>query len=137
MKTGPRSRTFLGKKDKTLAAPVPAGSEILERGGSQHGLFCIHNTKVSGCVGNCITLWRVDGCGYTVDLDDAWKLTMEQAQEICRTRPQEDFPVSYALLNSLAKRHVDIQGLREAMGARRRTSDPNPASQPNSNTKES
>ncbi len=45
----------------------------------------------------------------TVDLDEAWKVSKELATEICRTRPTEDFPVPYEILDSLAKRHVDIR----------------------------
>ena len=82
-------------------------------------LFCIQNKKGSGCVGNSILFWRVDGCGYTVDLDEAWKVSKERADEICRSRPKEDFPVSYELLDSLAKRHVDIQALHSANEAKK------------------
>lgn len=78
-------------------------------------LYCIHNKKTSGCVGNCVLLWRRAGCGYTVNLNEAWKMSKKQADEICGSRPKEDFPVSYHLLRQLAQSHVDIQELTEAL----------------------
>jgi hypothetical protein len=97
--------------------------------GAKEKLFCIHNKKGAGCVGNSSLFWRVDGCGYTVNLDEAWKVSAERAAEICRSRPEEDFPVSYAILESLARRHVDIQALRAALKAQgsthKRTTYPN------------
>src|ERR1051326_8394209 len=86
---------------------------------SSAALFCIHNKKTSGCVGNCVLLWRVCGSGYTVDLDEAWKLTKEQADDVCRQRPKEDFAIPYELLSSLARRHIDIQGLQSALKAQK------------------
>jgi hypothetical protein len=77
--------------------------------------FCIRNQKGSGCVGNCAIFWGPDGCGYTVNLDEAWKVSYEEAVEICRSRPDEDFPVSYDTLLALSHRHVDIQAIRRAM----------------------
>lgn len=72
-------------------------------------LFYIQNT---GCVGNCMRFWRIDGKGYTSDLDDAWKVPFEQAESICRSRPREDFAHPASLIDSLSKRHIDIQALR-------------------------
>jgi len=75
-------------------------------------LFYIHN--VSTCE-NCMRFWRVNGGGYTVDLDDAWKVTYEKAKSICQDRPKEDFAYPVALVDSLAERHIDIQALRKAV----------------------
>lgn len=77
-------------------------------------LFYIHN---AGTNGNCMRFWRVDGGGYTVDLDDAWKVDYEKAKSICSCRPKEDFAYPVALVDSLAKRHIDIQALRKAVKA--------------------
>ena len=93
--------------------------EVLLTGRVPEPLFCIHNKKGSGCVGNSMLFWRVDGCGYTVDLDEAWKVTKARADEICRSRPKEDFSISYTLLESLAKRHVDIQAVNAAFEAKK------------------
>lgn len=79
-------------------------------------LFCIWNKKTSGVVGNSMLFWRENGQGYTVNLDDAWKVTKTEADIICKARPKEDFPIPYAKLNELAKRHVDVQNFREEYG---------------------
>jgi hypothetical protein len=34
--------------------------------------------------------WRVDGKGYTQNLDEAWRVTGDKARQICRDRPTED-----------------------------------------------
>lgn len=74
-------------------------------------LYYIQNV---GYCGNCIKFWRVDGHGYTMDLNDAWKVTREKAASICRDRPKEDIPLSAALLDSIAERHVNSETLRLA-----------------------
>ena len=40
-----------------------------------------------GYCGDCLLWWRVEGKGYTCDLDYAWKVTEEKAAAICRDRP--------------------------------------------------
>ena len=69
-------------------------------------LYYIQHVKF---VGNCMLFWRPNGCGYTVDLDDAWKVSKQFALNICKSRPEEDFPRLATLVDSLAKRHVDVQ----------------------------
>jgi len=75
----------------------------------------IQNVK---CVGNCMMFWRIGGHGYTVNLDEAWRVTKDQAEQICKSRPEEDIPRRCDLIDSLAKRHVDIQAVlaSERMG---------------------
>jgi len=75
-------------------------------------LYCIQNK--STYVGNSVLFWRVDGSGYTCNLDEAWKVTKEKADEICRSRPKQDYPLPLALLESIAERHVDMQKLPPA-----------------------
>ena len=43
-----------------------------------------------GYCGNCLWWWRQDGHGYTLNLDHAWKVTKERADEIWRVRRGED-----------------------------------------------
>lgn len=62
-------------------------------------------------VGNCVLWWCVDGQGYTVDIDQAWSVTKEQASHICSSRPDQDIPWSVKLIDKLARRHVDAQTL--------------------------
>lgn len=78
-------------------------------------LYYIQHVKV---VGNCALFWRIDGHGYTVDLDDAWKVPKLQALNICGDRPKEDFPQPVILIDSLAKRHVDVQVIRKGTQGR-------------------
>ena len=42
------------------------------------GLYYIQDTR-SVC-GNSVVWWRVDGCGYTSNLDEAWRVGREQAE---------------------------------------------------------
>lgn len=72
-------------------------------------LYYIQNT---GFCGNCLKWWRVDGHGYTMDLDDAWKVNKEKADEICRSRPKEDIPWPVSVIDSVAQRHVNVERLR-------------------------
>lgn len=72
-------------------------------------LYYIQNRK---CVGNCMMFWRVDGNGYTVNLDEAWKVSLGRARDICQSRPDEDFFHPASLIDPLACRHVDVQKVR-------------------------
>lgn len=69
-------------------------------------LFYIQN---KGFVGNSLRFWRPEGAGYTCDLDDAWKVTAEKANEITRVRRGEDVAISAKLLDSLASRQVNCE----------------------------
>lgn len=77
-------------------------------------LYYIQNV---GYQGNCMKFWRPDGKGYTVDLDDAWKLTKAQAEDICRSRPTEDVPFLVSEIDAIARRHASIEVLRSARHA--------------------
>lgn len=86
--------------------------------------FCIQN---SGYVGNSIRLWRVDGGGYTSNISEAWKVSKEKADQICRTRPKEDCAIPLSILESLSEKHVDVQKLTAAgfgIDAARKASEP-------------
>lgn len=72
-------------------------------------LYYIQNT---GFTGNCLKWWRPDGKGYTLNLDDAWKVSRDKAAAICHDRPKEDIPHVVALIDSLATRHVNCEALR-------------------------
>jgi hypothetical protein len=52
-------------------------------------LYYIQNR---GYCGNCLRWWKDGGHGYTSNLDEAWKVSKERAEEICRSRPEEDIP---------------------------------------------
>lgn len=89
--------------------------------------FCIQN---SGYVGNSIRLWRVDGGGYTSNISEAWKVSKEKADQICRTRPKEDCAIPLSILESLSEKHVDVQKLTAAgfgIDAARKASEEKPA----------
>jgi hypothetical protein len=69
------------------------------------GLYYIQST---GFVGDSLLWWRPDGKGYTTNLDQAWKVTREKAEEICKTRPEEDFMWPSDVVDSLASRHCAV-----------------------------
>lgn len=70
-------------------------------------LFYIQNR---GYCGNCMFWWRADGKGYTLDLDQAWKVTKEQSGKLCRPGIDRAWPVS--LVEAAMRRHVSIELLR-------------------------
>jgi hypothetical protein len=75
------------------------------------GLYYIQNT---GFCGNCLKWWRTDGHGYTLDLNDAWKVTAEKAAQLCRNRPDQDIPHKAEAIDAIAARHVNVEALRLA-----------------------
>lgn len=56
--------------------------------------------------GNCRLWWKVDGAGYTTNLDRAWLVGKEQAERICTGRPDQDVMRSATEMVHLAERHV-------------------------------
>lgn len=70
-------------------------------------LYYIQNK--SQYVGNCVLFWRKYGCGYTCNLDDAWKVNKTVADEICKSRPKEDVPLECSKVDQAATRHFDSQ----------------------------
>lgn len=85
--------------------PIPASS-----------MYYIQN---KGYVGNCLLWWREGGNGYTCDLSEAWRLPEEKANDICKSRPEEDIPHPVDLVNSIAVRHVSCEQFRVALAAAR------------------
>jgi hypothetical protein len=73
-------------------------------------LYYIQNR---GYCGNCMSFWRMYGKGYTCDLDDAWKVPKEKAEEIVRSRPTVDTAWPVEQIDAAAQRHVSIEVLRE------------------------
>ena len=59
-----------------------------------------------GFCGNCLFWWCPDGHGYTCNLDAAWKVTNEQAKEICKSRPKDDIPWLVTKADARVQRHV-------------------------------
>lgn len=160
MKSGPRSRTFLEKKDKSLAASGPAGSES-----AVHGKSIRHYTEDQ---------WRAEGerrfgpdmmkwrficpiCGNVASCEDFRQYADRGAtpnSATCEcigryTGAKDSFdkktkPCNYAGYGlfrlspiRIDRANVETHCFAFAEPDERRTSDPNPASQPNSNTKES
>lgn len=66
---------------------------------------------ISRPVGNSALWWRVDGHGYTCDLNEAWRVSAAKASSICSSRPAEDIPRLAVVMDGLAQRHVDVQAL--------------------------
>lgn len=61
-----------------------------------------------GYCGNSLRWWRVDGHGYTNNLDEAWKVTKEKADSIAEGRPGEDIPWRVEDADAKAERHVCV-----------------------------
>lgn len=78
-------------------------------------------------VGNCVLWWRVDGHGYTCNLDEAWRVTKEQADNICHDRPKQDIAWPAVLIDALVKRHMDMQLLPKRAALTDRTKRSTPA----------
>jgi hypothetical protein len=72
-------------------------------------LFYIRNTR--SVVGNCALWWCEGGHGYTCDLKLAWKVPLERAIDICRSRPEQDTYLPCEAVESIAELHVDSQKL--------------------------
>ena len=70
--------------------------------------------QTKGYCGNCLLWWADGGHGYTLNLDEAWRVTREEAEEICKSRPVEDIPHSVVEIDALAHRHVNCEVLRAA-----------------------
>ncbi len=74
-------------------------------------LFYIQN---KGFVGNCLLWWRPNGSGYTCNLDEAWKVSKEEAVRICKTRRGEDIAHRADVIDRLAIRHVTQLPVKKA-----------------------
>ena len=88
---------------------------FFEEGGfcraSQLLLLCyIQDTR--GCVGNSAIWWKPDGHGYTVDLNQAWKVpaTWKAPRDTDKLRP-------CAEVDALSERHFDVQKLDRLVAA--------------------
>ncbi len=81
---------------------------------SEQELYYIQNV---GYVGNCLLWWRPNGNGYTCDLDDAWRVTKEKADDICRTRRGQDIAWPVSAVDSAANRHLDCETWRAYLRA--------------------
>jgi hypothetical protein len=65
----------------------------------------------NGYVGNSLNWWREGGHGYTTDIDEAERFTLESAQRIIADHPSYSFwPLD--TIEKVATRHVDMQNLR-------------------------
>lgn len=72
-------------------------------------LFYIQNR---GYCGNCLSWWRIGGHGYTLNLDEAWRVPKEQAEAIVRNRPGLDKAWPVEVIDESAHRHVNCETLR-------------------------
>jgi hypothetical protein len=82
--------------------------------GIEMSCYYIQNKK---SIGNCMIFWRIDGHGYTCNLDEAWIVTKEKAEEICRSRPKEDIPRLCYEVDKLSQRHCDVQNFPSAVAS--------------------
>ena len=63
-----------------------------------------------GYCGDCLLWWRANRCGYTMNLDEALKVTAEEALTFTRV---EDVPWLVSDIDAISQRHVNS----ECMGA--------------------
>lgn len=71
-------------------------------------LYCIQN---KGQVGNCALWWRDGAHGYTCNLNEAWRVSEDKAERICAMRYGQDVMWPADMIDAMAVRHVDVQGL--------------------------
>lgn len=62
--------------------------------------------QTRGFCGNSLRWWLAGGCGYTSDILKAGQFTREEAVNICRSRPDEDFPRAADLVHARLEMHV-------------------------------
>ncbi len=72
---------------------------------AEEPLYYIQNRDA--VCGNCAVWWRVDGKGYTTDLNFAWKVPKSKAEKICSYRPDQDTPRLAEVVDGLAEAHVN------------------------------
>ncbi len=72
-------------------------------------LYYIQN---KGYCGNCLFWWKVDGHGYTTDLNEAWIVDRAKALDICSSRPNDDIPRSVTEMDAIARRHISSEDLK-------------------------
>lgn len=78
----------------------------------------IYYIQHRGYCGNCLSWWRPNGQGYTLDLNQAWKVTPEEAKRICQSRPHEDIMWPAEMIDDVAARHVNSESLSLEMRRR-------------------
>ena len=66
-------------------------------------LYYIENLRSGG---DCCIWWRVNGEGYTRNLDEAWKVDEVLAHRICRNRPEQDVMREVADVDARSVRHL-------------------------------
>lgn len=79
---------------------------------SQEPLYYIQH---KGYVGNCLLWWCTSGHGYTTNLDKARQVPKSEAEDICRSRPEQDKPRLSSLVDARAHRHLDCEVARPAL----------------------
>ncbi len=77
-------------------------------------LYYIQNR---GFCGDCLLWHKEGGHGYTMDLDQAWKVTKAEAERICAHRPHEDFLRPVSEMDAAAARHVNSESVKLAYRA--------------------
>jgi len=68
---------------------------------------------VNGYCGDCFRFWKIDGHGYTIDLNEAWKVTEKDAAKICSDKDRRDFAIYSDLAEKAARLHVNSEIYRE------------------------
>ena len=77
---------------------------------TQPTLYYIQN---KGYCGNCLQWWCIDGKGYTLNLDAAWRNTKKKAESICRDRPHQDIMWPVDEVDAIAHRHVNTEYMQQ------------------------
>jgi hypothetical protein len=93
----------IARKLDAALAHQPAGDA------ADDGLYYLQDSR--SYVGNCPQWWCPDGRGYTTRLDEAWRMTKEQAEAQHRSR-KTDIPWPCAVIDPLRHPTVDMQDMR-------------------------
>lgn len=98
MESLPTDALEFGVKFEALSHPAEPEMYYI-----QHRGFC----------GDSLMWWRIGRCGYTPDLNQALKVSPEEAEDICRSRPQEDTMRLASMVDGAAQRHLNSESLPE------------------------
>lgn len=62
----------------------------------------------NGYLGNAILWWKHNAKGYTTDINEAGKYSYEEAEKICRNRPQYDIAYECSIIDDNIQAHKTI-----------------------------
>ena len=106
---------ILGSLFEYLWISIPSWSEIRRVARLSDAITLnppeLYYVQRVGYQGHCLCWWKENGLGYTIDLNQAWKVPHQKAIEICRAQPEWDRMWLAARVDEVAQRHVTERSL--------------------------